>query len=188
MTLEPILNEHPVTIYPGPKDGAAGPGARNNRPKRLQASVEKHKEVCHILNPGNTSVSSSSSSSSPASTGTSSDNQNHKTHSSSSNNTLDKNYTKTTDDEDEDEEDDMTEDSGEDPSGITVSSESTLLTPRGIAWEIHFKDFKKKTKQHQKEVKKVFKEKFNDLKKIVRYINSFQLFFRNLQLILNIIM
>ncbi|KAM7350896.1 uncharacterized protein ACRADG_003894 isoform 2-T5 [Cochliomyia hominivorax] len=152
---EPMLNEHPVTIYPGPKDGSAA-GARNNRPKRLQASVEKHKEVCHILNPGNASISSSSSSSSPASTGTSSDNQNHKTQSSSSNNTLDKMYKNHTDDDedDDDEEDDMTEDSGEDPSGITVSSESTLLTPRGIAWEIHFKDFKKKTKQHQREVKK----------------------------------
>ncbi|XP_046801227.1 uncharacterized protein LOC111674534 isoform X2 [Lucilia cuprina] len=148
---EPILNEHPVTIYPGPKDGPAG--ARNSRPKRLQASVDKHKEVCHILNPGNTSVSSSSSSSSPASTGTSSDNQNHKTNSSSSNNTLDKFFKNTTDDDDEEEEE-LSEDSGEDPSGITISSESTLLTPRGIAWEIHFKDFKKKTKQHQREIKK----------------------------------
>lgn len=112
MALEPILNEHPVTIYPGPKDGPAG--ARNSRPKRLQASVEKHKEVCHILNPGNASVSSSSSSSSPASTGTSSDNQNHKTHSSSSNNTLDKFFKNTTDDDDEEE--DLSDDSGEDRS------------------------------------------------------------------------
>lgn len=123
---------------------------RNSRPKRLQASVDKHKEICHMLNPGSTSISSSSSSSSPASTGTSSDN--HKTHSSSSNNTLDK-FFKNTTDEDDDEE--LSEDSAEDPSGITVSSESTLLTPRGIAWEIHFKDFKKKTKLHQREVYKV---------------------------------
>ncbi|XP_075149284.1 uncharacterized protein LOC142223302 isoform X2 [Haematobia irritans] len=139
---EPMLNEHPVTIYPGPKDGPAA--GRSTRPKRLLTSVEKHKEVCHILNPGSTSISSSPSSSSPASTGTSSDNQ--KTgQSSSSNNTLDKFSAKNTTDED----DEISEDSLEDPSGITVSSESTLLTPRGIAWEIHFKDFKKKTKQQK---------------------------------------
>lgn len=149
-----MLNEHPVTIYPGPKDVSSG--IRNNRCKRLQA-VEKHKEICHIFNPVNTSVSYSSSSSSPASSGTSSDNQNHKTRSCSSNNTLDKIFkNNTTDDEDDAEENSgESEDSGEDPSGITVSSESTLLTPRGIAWEIHFKDFKKKTKQHQLEIKKV---------------------------------
>nr|XP_013119211.1 unnamed protein product [Stomoxys calcitrans] len=143
---EPMLNEHPVTIYPGPKDGPSA--GRSARPKRLLTSVEKHKEVCHILNPGSTSISSSSSSSSPASTGTSSDNQ--KTgQSSSSNNTLDKFSNKITTDED----DEISEDSLEDPSGITVSSESTLLTPRGIAWEIHFKDFKKKTKQQKHVVK-----------------------------------
>lgn len=147
-----MLNEHPVTIYPGPKDGPPA-GGRSTRPKRLQASVEKHKEVCHILNPGSTSISSSSSSSSPASTGcTSSDNA--KTHTSSSNNTLDKFSNKNTTDED----DDISEDSLEDPSGITVSSESTLLTPRGIAWEIHFKDFKKKNKHHNQAVNKVFKK------------------------------
>lgn len=151
MDLEPMLNEHPVTIYPGPKDGSSG--SRNIRPKRLQPSVEKHKEICHILNPNNTSASSSSSSSSPASTGTSSDNQIHKTHSCSSNITLDKFFKNTTDDDDEDE--DLSADSRDDPSGITISSETTLLTPRGIAWEIHFKDFKKKTKQHQREIKKV---------------------------------
>lgn len=137
-----MLNEHPVTIYPGPKDGPPA-GGRSTRPKRLQASVEKHKEVCHILNPGSTSISSSSSSSSPASTGcTSSDNA--KTHTSSSNNTLDKFSNKNTTDED----DDISED----------SSESTLLTPRGIAWEIHFKDFKKKNKHHNQAVNKVFKK------------------------------
>ncbi|XP_061391538.1 uncharacterized protein LOC133326939 [Musca vetustissima] len=126
---EPMLNEHPVTIYPGPKDGPVS--GRSNRPRRLQSSVEKHKEVCHILNPGSASISCSSSSSSPANKYSNKNNS--------------------------DEDDDISEDSLEDPSGITVSSESTLLTPRGIAWEIHFKDFKKKTKQQNQGAKDEFR-------------------------------
>ncbi|KAL9930847.1 uncharacterized protein ACN427_000122 isoform 1-T2 [Glossina fuscipes fuscipes] len=139
---EPMLNEHPITIYPGrcspAKDnGSGGPG---NRPKRLLASVEKHKEVCHILNPNSTSISSSSSSSSPATSDPTSDNR--KTQSSSSQNTLDKSFHNSS------EEEELSEDSVD---GITVSSESTQLTPSGIAWEIHFKNFKKKAKQLKQE-------------------------------------
>uniref|UniRef100_A0A1A9VZY2 Uncharacterized protein n=1 Tax=Glossina brevipalpis TaxID=37001 RepID=A0A1A9VZY2_9MUSC len=139
---EPMLNEHPITIYPGrcspAKDnGSGGPG---NRPKRLLSSVEKHKEVCHILNPNSTSISSSSSSSSPASSDPTSDNQ--KTQSPSSQNTSDKSFQNSSDDEQ------LSEDSVD---GITVSSESTQLTPSGIAWEIHFKNFKKKAKQLKQE-------------------------------------
>lgn len=54
---ETIINEHPVTIYPGPPQ-------KRVPPRTLPGSIERHRDVCR-KNP--TSESSSSSSSSPSS-------------------------------------------------------------------------------------------------------------------------
>ncbi|XP_055645081.1 uncharacterized protein LOC129780626 isoform X2 [Toxorhynchites rutilus septentrionalis] len=55
---EPIVNEHPVTIYPG----RASP-PRWNPPRNLPSSVERHREVCHKSNiPSDNSSSQENSS------------------------------------------------------------------------------------------------------------------------------
>ncbi|XP_034669763.1 uncharacterized protein LOC117902466 [Drosophila subobscura] len=120
---EPIVNEHPVTIYPGPSAKAAsGEGARN---KRLLSSVEKHKEICHMLNPHSNS-STSSSGSQHTSSGEASPLASHMNVASSK-------PTK---------EDDYSEDSLEES---TISTDLTPVKQNGVAWEIHFKSNKKKS-------------------------------------------
>ncbi|XP_030381254.1 uncharacterized protein LOC115629078 isoform X2 [Scaptodrosophila lebanonensis] len=120
---EPMLNEHPVTIYPGPSAKAAGDGARS---KRLQNSVEKHKEVCHMLNPHSNSTTSSSGSqhtssgeASPAA--------------SNINVALAPKPIK---------HDDYSDDSLEES---TISTDLTPVKQNGVAWEIHFKSNRKKS-------------------------------------------
>ncbi|XP_017154234.1 uncharacterized protein LOC108163456 [Drosophila miranda] len=128
---EPIVNEHPVTIYPGPSaKAAAGEGARN---KRLLSSVEKHKEICHMLNPHSNS-STSSSGSQQTSSGEASPLASHLNVASSS-----KLVKK--------EEDDYSEDSLEES---TISTDLTPVKQNGVAWEIHFKSNKKKSSGSKK--------------------------------------
>ncbi|XP_039480761.1 uncharacterized protein LOC120444861 isoform X2 [Drosophila santomea] len=112
---EPFVNEHPVTIYPGPSSKAAvGEGARG---KRLLSSVEKHKEVCHILNPLSSSSNSSSAEASPAAS-----------HVNVATSTAAARA------------EDYSEDSLEESN---VSSDLTPVKQNGIAWEIHFRSNKK---------------------------------------------
>ncbi|XP_037958627.1 uncharacterized protein LOC119688066 [Teleopsis dalmanni] len=139
---EPILNEHPVTIYPG-RYSPPTDGNRANRPQRLISSVQKHKEVCHILNP----VSSISSTSSSSSNSTSySDNK--------TNGKLIKEVkVKSKNDKKKyncADEDDYSEDSLDDQSlsPLSVSNQQTPSKQMSIAWEISFKDSKIKSKLH----------------------------------------
>ncbi|XP_039146949.1 uncharacterized protein LOC6733089 isoform X1 [Drosophila simulans] len=114
---EPFVNEHPVTIYPGPSSKAAmGEGARC---KRLLSSVEKHKEVCHMLNPLSSGSNSSSGEASPAAS--------HVNVATSKAAARDEEYS---------------EDSLEES---TISTELTPVKQNGVAWEIHFKSNKKKS-------------------------------------------
>ncbi|XP_058055452.1 mucin-5AC [Anopheles bellator] len=58
---EPILNEHPVTIYPG----RASP-SRRMPPRTLSGSIERHRDVCRGAYPGSdNSTSTSQENSSP---------------------------------------------------------------------------------------------------------------------------
>ncbi|XP_037712440.1 uncharacterized protein LOC119548881 [Drosophila subpulchrella] len=121
---EPFVNEHPVTIYPGPSSKAGGgEGARS---KRLLSSVEKHKEVCHMLNPLSSS-STSSSGSQHTSSGEASPAASHINVASSKQASGD---------------DDYSEDSLEES---TISTDLTPVKQNGVAWEIHFKSNKKKS-------------------------------------------
>ncbi|XP_070071524.1 uncharacterized protein [Drosophila takahashii] len=121
---EPFVNEHPVTIYPGPSSKAAGgEGARS---KRLLSSVEKHKEVCHMLNP-HSSSSTSSSGSQHTSSGEASPAASHVNVATSKAAGRD---------------DDYSEDSLEES---TISTDLTPVKQNGVAWEIHFKSNKKKS-------------------------------------------
>jgi len=121
---EPFVNEHPVTIYPGPSSKAAGgEGARS---KRLLSSVEKHKEVCHMLNP-HSSSSTSSSGSQHTSSGEASPAASHINVASSKQASRDEDYS---------------EDSLEES---TISTDLTPVKQNGVAWEIHFKSNKKKS-------------------------------------------
>jgi len=114
---EPFVNEHPVTIYPGPSSKTAvGEGARC---KRLLSSVEKHKEVCHMLNPLSSGSNSSSGEASPA----------------ASHVNVAKSKAAARDDE-------YSEDSLEES---TISTELTPVKQNGVAWEIHFRNSKKKS-------------------------------------------
>lgn len=47
--VEPIVNEHPVTIYPG----RASPPRTRLPPRTLPGSIERHREVCRNLNCSN---------------------------------------------------------------------------------------------------------------------------------------
>lgn len=132
---EPMLNEHPVTIYPGPSTkGGTGEGARN---KRLLNSVEKHKEVCHMLNPhSNSSTSTSSGSQHTSSSGEASP-------AASNMNMLTTTATTTTTKHHLQQlHDDYSEDSLEES---TISTDLTPAKQNGVAWEIHFKSNRKKT-------------------------------------------
>ncbi|EDV54376.1 uncharacterized protein LOC6548880 [Drosophila erecta] len=112
---EPFVNEHPVTIYPGPSSKAAvGEGARG---KRLLSSVEKHKEVCHMLNPLSSSSNSSSGEASPDAS--------HVNVATSKATAKDEDYS---------------EDSLEES---TISTDLTPVKQNGVAWEIHFSNKKK---------------------------------------------
>ncbi|EDW63219.2 uncharacterized protein Dvir_GJ14178 [Drosophila virilis] len=120
---EPMLNEHPVTIYPGPSAKAGGEGARG---KRLLNSVEKHKAVCHMLNPHSISSSSSSGSQHTSSGEASPAASNMNVATSKQQQQLDEDYS---------------EDSLEES---TISTDLTPVKQNGVAWEIHFKSNKKK--------------------------------------------
>ncbi|XP_017855007.2 LOW QUALITY PROTEIN: uncharacterized protein LOC108608233 [Drosophila busckii] len=124
---EPMLNEHPVTIYPGPSAKASGEGARS---KRLLNSVEKHKEVCHMLNPHSNSTSSTSSSS-HTSSGEASPAASHVNMATPKQLPVD----------------DYSEDSLEES---TISTDLTPVKQNGVAWEIHFKSNKKKSTASKK--------------------------------------
>ncbi|XP_051858061.1 uncharacterized protein LOC117577417 isoform X1 [Drosophila albomicans] len=135
---EPILNEHPVTIYPGPSAKASGESARGHR---LLISVERQK-VCHIPNPHSTSTSgsqhTSSGEASPA---------------SSNNNMATSKY--------EQVQDDYSEDSLEES---TISTEIIPAKQNGVAWEIQFKSNKKSTSKklgHKENLQPDFKNLFN---------------------------
>ncbi|EDV31702.1 uncharacterized protein Dana_GF14423, isoform A [Drosophila ananassae] len=123
---EPIVNEHPVTIYPGPSSKASG-GGEGNRGKRLLSSVEKHKEVCHMLNPQSSSSASSSSGSQHTSSGEASPAASHVNVATSK--SLGR-------------QEDYSEDSLEES---TISTDLTPVKQNGVAWEIHFKSNKKKS-------------------------------------------
>lgn len=134
---EPMLNEHPVTIYPGPSaKGGNGESARN---KRLLNSVEKHKEVCHMLNPhSNSSTSTSSGSQHTSSSGEASpaaSNMNMMTTTSTTTTTTKHHQLHQL-------HDDYSEDSLEES---TISTDLTPVKQNGVAWEIHFKSNRKKT-------------------------------------------
>lgn len=137
---EPMLNEHPVTIYPGPSaKGGSGEGARN---KRLLNSVEKHKEVCHMLNPHSNSSSTSTSSGSQhtSSSGEASpaaSNMNMMTTTTTTATAMmPKHHLQQL------QQDDYSEDSLEES---TISTDLTPVKQNGVAWEIHFKSNRKKT-------------------------------------------
>lgn len=66
MRLETIVNEHPVTIYPGPLPQKRVP------PRTLPGSIERHREVCR-KNPSSDLSSSSSTSTSTSSSSQESD-------------------------------------------------------------------------------------------------------------------
>ncbi|XP_034471667.1 uncharacterized protein LOC117779544 isoform X2 [Drosophila innubila] len=137
---EPILNEHPVTIYPGPSAKAAGEGARG---KRLLNSVEKHKEVCHMLNPHSNSTTSSSSSgeASPAASNINMQQV-----------------------------DDYSEDSLEES---TISTDLTPVKLNGVAWEIHFKSNQKKSNNPKKASSGAAKKSQPKENNLVDFNNSF---------------
>lgn len=137
---EPMLNEHPVTIYPGPSAKASGDGGRG---KRL---VEKHKAVCHMLNPHSIS-SSSSSGSQHTSSGEASPAASNMNVATAKQQQLD----------------DYSEDSLEES---TISTDLTPVKQNGVAWEIHFKSNKKKSsgsakKSNSTAVKKVRELQFD---------------------------
>ncbi|XP_039950058.1 uncharacterized protein LOC120767834 isoform X2 [Bactrocera tryoni] len=144
---EPILNEHPVTIYPGRYSPPSENKRVSNRPQRILSSVEKHKEVCHILNPLS-SISSSSSSSSSNCIGLM-DNK----ALDIPNNILKKPYIRKDNIANEFRlvsEDDFSDDSIEEQSLSPITSHSSPHKQTGIAWEIHFKSNKKKSKSSAK--------------------------------------
>ncbi|XP_070140925.1 uncharacterized protein [Drosophila kikkawai] len=122
---EPIVNEHPVTIYPGPSSSKSSAGGEGGaRGKRLLSSVEKHKEVCHMLHPhSNSSSASSSNSSGEASPAASHVNV------ATSKLAVGRG--------DEDYSEDSLEES-------TISTDLTPVKQNGVAWEIHFKNNTKK--------------------------------------------
>ncbi|XP_016988243.1 uncharacterized protein LOC108050860 [Drosophila rhopaloa] len=123
---EPFVNEHPVTIYPGPSSKAAGgEGARG---KRL---VEKHKEVCHMLNPLS-SNSTSSTGSQNTSSGEASPAASHVNVTTSKAAGRDEDYS---------------EDSLEES---TISTDLTPVKQNGVAWEIHFKSINNKSSGSKK--------------------------------------
>ncbi|KAI8038139.1 hypothetical protein M5D96_009180 [Drosophila gunungcola] len=115
---EPFVNEHPVTIYPGPSSkGAGGEGARA---KRLLSSVEQHKEVCHMLNPLSNSSTSSSGSQ----------------HTSSEEASPAASHLNVASSKAAGRNEDYSEDSLEES---TISTDLTPVKQNGVAWEIHFK-------------------------------------------------
>ncbi|XP_017111372.1 uncharacterized protein LOC108135230 [Drosophila elegans] len=118
---EPFVNEHPVTIYPGPSSkGAGGEGARA---KRLLSSVEQHKEVCHMLNPLSNSSTSSSGSQ----------------HTSSEEASPAASHLNVASSKAAGRNEDYSEDSLEES---TISTDLTPVKQNGVAWEIHFKSAK----------------------------------------------
>ncbi|KAH8298272.1 hypothetical protein KR018_012350, partial [Drosophila ironensis] len=123
---EPIVNEHPVTIYPGPSAKASGGGDGARGKQRLISSVEKHKEVCHMLNPQSSSSASSGSTSQNTSSGEASPAATAKVVPSCK----------------QPAEADYSEDSLEES---TISTDLTPVKQNGVAWEIHFKSNKKKS-------------------------------------------
>ncbi|EDW78191.2 uncharacterized protein Dwil_GK24870 [Drosophila willistoni] len=137
---EPIVNEHPVTIYPGPsaKAGGGNGGGEGARSKRLLNSVEKHKEVCHMLNPHSNSTSTSSASASSGSGSGSGSGSSSEASPSASNLNVGKLGKK---------DDDYSEDSLEES---TISTDLTPVKQNGVAWEIHFKSNKKKSSGSKK--------------------------------------
>lgn len=145
--IEPILNEHPVTIYPGRYSPPSENKRVSNRPQRILSSVEKHKEICHILNPLS-SISSSSSSSSSNCIGLM-DNK----ALDISNNIMKKPYIRKDNIANEFRlvsEDDFSDDSIEEQSLSPITSHTSPHRQTGIAWEIHFKSNKKKSKSSAK--------------------------------------
>lgn len=69
---EPILNEHPVTIYPGRTSPS-----RRVPPRTLPGSIERHREVCRQNgSPSDSKTNSESSSQSSSSSGASPDKHN----------------------------------------------------------------------------------------------------------------
>ncbi|XP_067620979.1 uncharacterized protein [Eurosta solidaginis] len=146
---EPILNEHPVTIYPGRYSPPAEGKRSVIRPQRILSSVEKHKGVCHMLNPLS-SISSSSSSSSSNCMGAM---DSKVIDSSTNNNLMRKPYIRKDNLTNEFKlvsEDDFSDDSIEEQSLSPITSHSSPHKQAGIAWEIHFKSNKKKTKSSAK--------------------------------------
>ncbi|CAD6997773.1 unnamed protein product [Ceratitis capitata] len=144
---EPILNEHPVTIYPGRYSPPTENKRSSNRPQRILSSVEKHKGVCHMLNPLS-SISSSSSSSSSNCTGLMDSKV-----IDISNNIMKKTYIRKDNIANEFRlvsEDDFSDDSIEEQSLSPITSHSSPHKQSGIAWEIHFKSSKKKSKSSAK--------------------------------------
>ncbi|XP_053961276.1 uncharacterized protein LOC128865196 isoform X1 [Anastrepha ludens] len=145
---EPILNEHPVTIYPGRYSPSAEHKRNANRPQRILSSVEKHKEVCHMLNPLS-SISSSSSSSSSNCVGLLDSSK----MTDIPNNILKKPYIRkdlVTNEFRLVSEDDFSDDSIEEQSLSPITSHSSPHKQTGIAWEIHFKSNKKKSRSSAK--------------------------------------
>ncbi|KAH8286816.1 hypothetical protein KR044_003962, partial [Drosophila immigrans] len=116
---EPILNEHPVTIYPGPSPKASGESTRGHK---LLNSVEKHKEVCHMLNPHSTSSSgsqhTSSGEASPSASNINMATLKNQVHDDYSENSLEES---------------------------TISIDAAPVKQNAIAWEIHFKSNKRST-------------------------------------------
>ncbi|XP_017473890.1 PREDICTED: uncharacterized protein LOC108364636 isoform X2 [Rhagoletis zephyria] len=145
---EPILNEHPVTIYPGRYSPPTENKRNPNRPTRILSSVEKHKEVCHILNPLS-SISSSSSSSSSNCMGLMDGGK----VTEMPHNIMKKPYIrkdKVTNEFSLVSEDEFSDDSIEEQSLSPITSHSSPHKQSGIAWEIHFKSSKKKLKNSSK--------------------------------------
>ncbi|XP_017081472.2 uncharacterized protein LOC108114840 [Drosophila eugracilis] len=139
---EPFVNEHPVTIYPGPSSKASGgEGARS---KRLLSSVEKHKEVCHMLNPHSSSSTSSSGSQ----------------HTSSEEASPAASHVNVATPKAIGRDEDYSEDSLEES---TISTDLTPVKQNGVAWEIHFKSNKKKSSGTKKASGAASKKKSNNL-------------------------
>ncbi|KAH8409990.1 hypothetical protein KR009_003790 [Drosophila setifemur] len=149
---EPIVNEHPVTIYPGPSSKAGGDGARS---KRLLSSVEKHKEVCHMLNPHSSSSASSSSGSQHTSSGEASPAASHVNVAAS---------------RAAGRQDDYSEDSLEES---TISTDLTPVKQNGVAWEIHFKSNKKKSGSSKKTTGAASKKQQQKAANLDDFNNSF---------------
>ncbi|XP_043864983.1 uncharacterized protein LOC6576559 isoform X1 [Drosophila mojavensis] len=160
---EPMLNEHPVTIYPGPSAKASG--EVGGRGKRL---VEKHKAVCHMLNPH--SISSSSSSGSSGSQHTSSGEASPAASNMNVAAAKQPSQQQQQQPQLQQQLDDYSEDSLEES---TISTELTPVKQNGVAWEIHFKSNKKKSSSARKSSSTAAKKQQHKDNTLTDFNNSF---------------